>query len=101
MVQRAVVAASAATGLAALARGTFVATLDLAAASPPREGQVTTEDGGSSGATAASSNGDALLLSRQNAGYDVLQLAFDGATGRRLAVAGLRSVQVLHTPESK
>ena len=95
VVQRAVVAASAATGLAALARGTFVATLDLAAALPPRDIDISDAAGGS-GADAARPNADGLVLCRQNAGYDVLQLAFDGATGRRLAVAGLRTVQVLN-----
>ncbi len=94
VVQRALVAASAATGLAALARGTFIATLDLAAALPPRNTDIREAAGGSS-ANAVSPSGDAPVLCRQNAGYEVLQLAFDGATGRRLAVAGLRTVQVL------
>ena len=80
--------------------GTFVATVDLAAASPPRAGETSGNDGGNntggrSGATSAGLDGDTLVLCRQNAGFDVLQLAFDGATGRRLAVAGLRTVQVL------
>ena len=94
MVQRALVAASAATGLAALARGTFIATLDLAAALPPRSTDIC-DAAGSSSADAGRPSADGLVLCRQNAGYDVLQLAFDGATGRRLAVAGLRAVQVL------
>ena len=95
MVQRALVAASAATGLAALARGTFIATLDLAAALPPPNADISDAAGSSSSADAARPSADGLVLCRQNAGYDVLQLAFDGATGRRLAVAGLRTVQVL------
>ena len=98
VVQRAVVAASAATGVAALARGTFVAIIDLVAAAPARD-TVHFDSGLGSRTAATTPDGDGLVLCRQNAGFDVLQLAFDGATGRRLAVAGLRTVQARQAPD--
>ena len=85
-------ATSAATGIAALARGTFVAAVDLVAAAPARE---TVHDAGADEVRPATAGAvdDGLVMCRQNAGFDVLHLAFDSATGRRLAVAGLRTVQ--------
>lgn len=76
LLQRRGAAASPASGFMAAARGTFVAVVDLVAAA------------------AAAADG-VPLLSRQNCKFDVLQLAWDDAAGRRLAVAGLRTVQVL------
>ena len=89
--QKAVVATSAATGIAAIARGTFVAALDLVAAAPLRES--VDANSGNDRAAGAGADGEGLVMCRQNAGFDVLQLAFDGVMGCRLAVAGLRTVQ--------
>ncbi len=90
--QKAVVATSPATGIAAIARGTFVAAIDLVTAAPSRRSEHA--DGGNGDRAAGDgADGEGLVLCRQNAGFDVLQLAFDEVTGQRLAVAGLRTVQ--------
>lgn len=82
-------AASPASGLMAAVRGTFVAIIDLVAAAESAE--VTVLGSTVRGDVAEDSD---LVLSRQNAKFDVLHLAFDAVTGRNLAVAGLRTVQV-------
>ena len=76
----------------AAVRGTFVAIVDLVAAAEGTEATVL----GSTAQGDVAEDSD-LVLSGQNAKFDVMHLAFDAVTGRNLAVAGLRTVQVSHS----
>ncbi|KAL0024070.1 hypothetical protein WJX79_002966 [Trebouxia sp. C0005] len=83
VVSRCTAAASPASGLLAVARARQLAFVDLAAAAT---------------AALAQSQGSAVdnmaVLARHSARFDVLQIQFDPVTGKHLAVAGLRIVQV-------
>ncbi len=106
---RSCVSLCGASGLLAVARGTYIGFLDaqqhvLEMVAPALAAACKEGGGGGAGAASSSSSSSAAvvpaqkssysLLQRHNARFTVLSLAYDCYLGRHLAVVGLRELQV-------